>query len=379
MGSTVAPDVSDGEGRQVMSEAGSSDTVVELRDVSLDYGSHRVLDGFNLQVRKGELMALLGPSGSGKTTVIRTLAGFVSPAEGAVFLSGKNMTHVPAHKRGIGVVFQSYALFPHMTVADNLAYSLKVKRLGRAKIKQRCDELLELVRLEGQGAKRPAQLSGGQQQRVALARALAMNPEVLLLDEPLSNLDANLRRDVGEEIRRLQRGTGSTAIMVTHDRQEAFGMADRIAVLRDGRIEQMGSPRDLYASPVSSFMARFVGEANLVRGTVIQVNSEDGLLTVSTAMGALRGVGSAAHGEAVQVLIRPEDLRFEETTQDRGLRGRVEETFYYGSTFVVTVEVAGERLSVVTSGSSASVPEEGQSVHLSVDHSDCLVLATDGS
>jgi spermidine/putrescine transport system ATP-binding protein len=375
MRSTIAPDVGSGEGLNAMSEKAD---VVELRDVSLDYGSHRVLDRFNLRVRRGELVALLGPSGSGKTTVIRTLAGFLAPAEGAVLLSGRDVTRVPAHRRGVGVVFQSYALFPHMSVVDNLAYSLKVKRMRRAAIKRRCDELLELVRLEGQGAKRPAQLSGGQQQRVALARALAMDPEVLLLDEPLSNLDANLRRDVGEEIRRLQRGTGTTAILVTHDRQEAFGMADRIAVLRDGSIEQLGSPRDLYTKPTSAFMARFVGEANLVHGTVTGVDPGDDLLTVSTAMGAMRGVGDAARGDAVQVLIRPEDLQFVE--QDAApLRGRLAEVFYYGSNLVATVEVAGQRLSVVTSGSSARVPEPGETVSLSVSSSDCLVLAADGS
>jgi ABC-type Fe3+/spermidine/putrescine transport system ATPase subunit len=375
MGSTIAPDVRSDEGLKVMSENAD---VVELRDVSLHFGSHRVLDGFNLRVRQGELVALLGPSGSGKTTVIRTLAGFLTPSEGAVLLSGREVTHVPAHKRGIGVVFQSYALFPHMNVVDNLAYSLKVKRLGRAAIKRRCHELLELVRLEGVGAKRPAQLSGGQQQRVALARALAMDPKVLLLDEPLSNLDANLRRDVGEEIRRLQRSTGTTAILVTHDRQEAFGMADRIAVLRDGRIEQLGSPRELYTKPASAFMARFVGEANLVHGTVTEADSGDGLLTVSTAMGALRGVGDAAQGNTVQVLIRPEDLQF--AAQDAGpIHGRLVETFYYGSNLVATVDVAGQRLSVVTTGSSAQVPEAGETVWLTVSSTDCVVLAEDGS
>ena len=373
MSSIVAPDTASGEGRQPTS-ADARDCVVEFRKISVDYGSHRVLDGFSLQVARGELIALLGPSGSGKTTVIRTMAGFLAPVEGAVLLSGRDVTHVPPHKRGVGVVFQSYALFPHMTVTDNLAYSLKVKGLGRAQIKRRCEELLELVRLQGLGNKKPGRLSGGQQQRVALARALAMDPDVLLLDEPLSNLDANLRRDVGEEIRRLQQNTGTTAILVTHDRQEAFGMADRIAVLRDGRIEQLGTPRDLYQRPATPFMAKFVGEANLVPGKVVEVASDGGLVTLSTAMGTLRGSGSANLGSSVQLLIRPEDLRYAESAATGTLHGTMKETFYYGSSLVATVEVFGQALSVVSSGSGVSAPQPGQQVYLSVRDSDCVVI-----
>lgn len=375
MSAMLAPDVASEEGQQPMSEE-TRDSVVEFREISVDYGSHRVLDDFSLQVARGELVALLGPSGSGKTTAIRTLAGFLTPIEGTVLLSGRDVTHVPPHKRGVGVVFQSYALFPHMSVTDNLAYSLKVKGIGRVQIKRRCEELLELVRLQGLGDKKPGRLSGGQQQRVALARALAMDPDVLLLDEPLSNLDANLRRDVGEEIRRLQQSTGTTAILVTHDRQEAFGMADRIAVLRNGRIEQLGTPRDLYRRPATSFMAQFVGEANLIPAKVVEVDPTGGMLAVSTAMGTLRGSGTADLGSAVELLIRPEDLRFEDSAHGGTLQGTLRETFYYGSTLVASVEVAGQSLSVVSSGSGVTTPEPGQLVHLSVKDSDCVVIST---
>ena len=354
------------------------DLVVELRGISLDYGAHRVLDGFDLQVARGELVALLGPSGSGKTTVIRTLAGFLNPADGSVLVSGKDVTRVPPHKRGIGVVFQSYALFPHMTVADNLAYSMKVKRLGRTEIKRRCEELLELVQLQGQGGKKPSRLSGGQQQRVALARALAMDPEVLLLDEPLSNLDANLRRDVGAEMRRLQQKTGTTSIMVTHDRQEAFGMADRIAVLRDGRIEQLGTPRELYRNPHTRFMAEFVGEANLVSGKVVDIEAGTGVATVETALGVIRGVGAAEVGASVVLLIRPEDLSFGTQPMASTLRGAVRESFYYGSNLVVSVDVDGQVVSLVATGSSVAVPTAGEMVDVSVQVADCIVLPGEG-
>ena len=348
--------------------------VVELRNITADYGSQQVLKDFDLTVARGELMALLGPSGSGKTTVLRTLAGFLTPSAGSVVLSRRDITHVPVHKRRIGVVFQSYALFPHMTVTQNLAYSMKVRKLGRNHIQRRCSELLELVRLQGLGDKKPGRLSGGQQQRVALARALAMDPEVLLLDEPLSNLDANLRRDVGAEIRRLQRDTGTTAIMVTHDRQEAFGMADRIAVLRDGRIEQLGSARELYRTPATRFMAEFVGEANLLDGEVGPPEGErPQYSTVTTRAGTFCARGSADPGDKVSLMFRPEDLRLGTDGENR-MRGRVQGSFYFGSNLVVTVDVDGTPVSLVASGSSAVAPESGHTVDLSVSPDDCVVL-----
>jgi putative spermidine/putrescine transport system ATP-binding protein len=370
----LATNVSDVPAEELVAMAEQDrDTVVELRGITLDYGTHRVLEGFDLEVARGELVALLGPSGSGKTTVIRTLAGFLTPTEGSLLVGGHDVTRVPPHKRGIGVVFQSYALFPHMTVSQNLAYSMKVKRVGRTQIKRRCKELLELVRLEDQGTKKPGRLSGGQQQRVALARALAMDPEVLLLDEPLSNLDANLRRDVGAEIRRLQKETGTTSIMVTHDRQEAFGMADRIAVLRDGRIEQLGTPRELYRNPQTKFMAEFVGEANLIPGTV-RDSDHAGLVTVQTGIGLIRATGAATVGAQVTLLIRPEDLSVGEPESGSTFRGVIRESFYYGSNLVIDVDVDGQQVSVVSSGSSAVPPTAGQAVQLSASAEDCLVL-----
>ncbi|WGW11480.1 ABC transporter ATP-binding protein [Saxibacter everestensis] len=357
--------------------ADPSETVVELRGVSLDYGNNRVLDHFDLRVQRGELVALLGPSGSGKTTVIRTIAGFLDPSEGQVLLAGSDVTYKPAHRRGVGVVFQSYALFPHLSVFDNIAYPLRGRRVGRSALKKRCDELIELVRLGDQEHKKPAKLSGGQQQRVALARALAMDPEVLLLDEPLSNLDANLRRDVGEEIRRLQQRTNTTAIMVTHDRQEAFGMADRIAVLRGGKIEQLGTPRELYRSPATRFLAEFVGESNIVVGRIISTESdgEKSRVLIDSEIGELRVDGSGSPGKIVEILIRPEDLSFQaDATGLNTITATLKETFYYGSNVVATVQAGNKQLSLIASGSSFVPPDIGHQVRLSIEPGDCILL-----
>jgi spermidine/putrescine ABC transporter ATP-binding subunit len=360
--------------------ARSDPTSVALNDITVRYGRNTVLDGLDLEVPRGEFLALLGPSGSGKTTVLRTIAGFIRPAAGAVVLSGVDVTDRPPNKRGIGVVFQSYALFPHMSVHDNIAYPLKARGMKRSAITLRCEELLELVRLPGLGAVRPSRLSGGQQQRVALARALAMEPELLLLDEPLSNLDANLRVDVGAEIRRLQQQTGTTAIMVTHDRREAFSMADRIAVLRGGRIEQLGSPADLYRQPNSRFMAEFVGEANFLPGTVIDRIAEQAV--IDTAIGRLEVVTTAAPGAEVDVLVRPEDIRLiDAETPDAAVavEARVVRAAYFGSSVAVNVAVGGVELSVVASGSVHNVPAAGSTVRIAVRADECVVMPAGGS
>jgi putative spermidine/putrescine transport system ATP-binding protein len=365
-------------------EGSGADAVLRMHGVSVDYGDHRVLHRLDLAVGSGELIALLGPSGSGKTTAIRAVAGFQQPSEGEILLRGQDLTRVPVHRRNIGMVFQSYALFPHLSVQDNIAYPMKVKKMGRARIRQRCDELVELVQLIGHAHKRPSGLSGGQQQRVALARALAMDPELLLLDEPLSNLDANLRREVGEEIRRLQQRTGTTAIMVTHDRQEAFGMADRIAVLQDGRIAQFDTPQAVYRRPVSRFMAEFVGEANLLPGTVVGPTGtgSDGRSVVRTDVGELRVTGAPRPGANITVLVRPEGLLVL-PSDDRPpadahvLDAVVRESFYYGSSVVARVEVRGTRMEVVASGAASEVLTAGAPVRLAVRPQDCVALPDD--
>lgn len=329
----------------------SNSPMMEFRDIAVDYGSSRVLEGFNLKVNKGELLALLGPSGSGKTTALRTIGGFIYPSHGELVIGGRDVSGLPPERREVGIVFQSYALFPHMTVFDNIEYALRIRGVSRPARRKKAESLIELVRLGGHGDKKPARLSGGQQQRVALARALALEPQVLLLDEPLSNLDANLRKDVGEEIRRLQLNSELTALMVTHDRQEAFGMADRIAVLRDGQIEQLGTPSDLYRHPCSNFIAGFVGQANLLTATVSEVSSSSiGIDTFCGSIEVPKGPYEFVSGTETQMLIRPEALRLNPGAGHVTFQTTVLESFYYGSSSHLEIESGGHELQMTISG-----------------------------
>jgi len=239
---------------------------VDIRNVALAYGATQVLRDISLAIRPGEFFALLGPSGSGKTTLLRLIAGFNQHQKGEVLIDGRDVTGVPPYQRDVGMVFQSYALWPHMTVDDNVAFGLEERRVPRAQVRERVKAALDMVGLAGYGARRPGQLSGGQQQRVALARTLAIEPQVLLLDEPLSNLDAKLRVQTRQELRRLQQRLGITTIFVTHDQEEALTTCDRIAVMDQGVIQQVGTPYELFDHPVNRFVAGFVGSANIVRG-----------------------------------------------------------------------------------------------------------------
>lgn len=242
----------------------SEDRFLELRQVASTYGATQVLKGIDLSVKKGEFVALLGASGCGKTTLLRLLAGFVSPSQGAVSISGRDITRLPPDRRGMALMFQSYALWPHMTVAQNIGYGLKLRKPASAEIAAKVEAVQALLGLQGLGQRKPAALSGGQRQRVALARALVIDPEILLLDEPLSNLDARIRLTVRHELRALQQRLGITAIHVTHDREEAMVMADRIVILNGGQIAQQGKPEDVYNQPASSFVAAFMGAENLL-------------------------------------------------------------------------------------------------------------------
>jgi putative spermidine/putrescine transport system ATP-binding protein len=246
----------------------ASPTALEVREARVFYGAHCVLDGVSLGAAGGEFIALLGSSGCGKTTLLRAICGFVTVTSGAIWVGGRDITHLPPDKRNIAMVFQSYALWPHMTVAQNMAYGLKLRRVSRAEIAERIAALLAMLRLEGLGERKVTALSGGQRQRVALGRALAINPQILLLDEPLSNLDARIREEVRHEIKTLQQDLGITTVHVTHDRQEAMVMADRIAILDAGHIAQIGTPEEIYNRPNSPFVAGFMGASNVVPLTV---------------------------------------------------------------------------------------------------------------
>jgi putative spermidine/putrescine transport system ATP-binding protein len=254
-------------------------TELRLAGLTKRYGQSLAVDGVSLDIAAGEMVVLLGPSGCGKTTTLRMIAGFVAPTEGDILIDGRSIVATPVHARQMGMVFQSYALFPHMSIAANVGFGLEMRGMPAVARRARVDEMLRLVRLEQFADRRPAQLSGGQQQRVALARALAIEPRLLLLDEPLSNLDASLRQDMAREIRLLQQRRNLTAIMVTHDQTEAMSMADRLVVMRDGHVQQVGTQEDLYEHPASPFVATFIGRSNLLHGRVseaFRVRLEDG-------------------------------------------------------------------------------------------------------
>ncbi|WP_416960559.1 ABC transporter ATP-binding protein [Streptomyces sp. Agncl-13] len=303
---------------------------VEFRGLRREFGPTVALDGLDLTVRPGEFLALLGPSGCGKTTALRMLAGFEHPTSGEVLVDGKDVTDVPAHRRDAGMVFQSYSLFPHLNALDNVAFGLRMRKVNKAERRFRANELLHLVGLGDKGESFPHQLSGGQQQRVALARALALQPRVLLLDEPLSALDAKVRLSLREEIRRLQQELGITTLFVTHDQEEALSIADRVAVMRAGKLEQCAAPAELYGRPATAFVAEFVGTMSRLPGQL-----SDGVVEV---LGQRLPVdGEAPAGPEVDVLVRPEAIHVH---ADAAGDARVVATAFLGSVVRLTVQLA---------------------------------------
>jgi len=321
---------------------------VRLENIGKRYGEIWAVRHVDLEIAKGEFYTLLGPSGCGKTTLLRTIAGFVSPDEGAVFLDGDSVTHMPPWRRNLGMVFQNYALWPHMTVFDNVAFGLKERKIPRREIAPRVMEALEQVGLKGTEGRRPSQLSGGQQQRVALARTLVIQPRVLLLDEPLSNLDAKLRQEMRIELLKLQRDIGLTTLYVTHDQEEALTLSTRIAVMNFGKVVQEGKPREIYESPRERFVADFVGKSNLFSGTIIR--SLDGLLEIHTEEGfeikAAPPPGDQSPRESHKVLlyVRPEAIELVESVDEppklNRITGRVAASAYQGSLVEYEIESA---------------------------------------
>jgi ABC-type Fe3+/spermidine/putrescine transport system ATPase subunit len=314
---------------------------ISVNGLSKRFGANVVVDRATFDIGEGELFTLLGPSGCGKTTLLRLIAGFYAPDEGEVRFDGRVVNRVPPHERGIGMVFQNYALWPHMTVFENAAYGLKLRKLAKAEIEGRIRGVLEKVKLAGLEARYPGQLSGGQQQRVALARALVLNPKILLLDEPLSNLDAKIRVQVRAEIRKLQKELGITTVYVTHDQEEALTLSDRIAVFNQGRVFQVGPPKELYERPANRFVADFIGINNLIDGVV---QSAGDFLRVKTALGELRALPEKRFkaGDRCVVSIRPENASLGETG-DNIVRGRIAFAAYLGNTLRYDVD-AGQGL-----------------------------------
>jgi ABC-type Fe3+/spermidine/putrescine transport system ATPase subunit len=310
----------------------SDQTLIEVRGVTKRFGVLEVLRNLSLRIVKGELLTLLGESGSGKTTLLRLIAGFEQPSSGEIWMEGERLDVAPAHKRRVNTVFQHYALFPHLSVRDNVAYGLRVKNTPKNEIGERVDDALGMVKMTEFAEARPSRLSGGQQQRVALARALVNRPQLLLLDEPLSALDANLRKDMQSELKALQREVGITFLFVTHDQEEAMALSDRVALLRNGALEQIAGPREIYAHPATAYTARFIGQTNLLRGHI-----ENGMVTC----GALSWPMPAGDGAAFFSL-RPEAIGLASDTADSWprvrFRGRIRQQIYGGSTELLEID-----------------------------------------
>lgn len=336
-------------------------------------GQVTAVDHVSIEIEKGELVTLLGPSGCGKTTTLRLIAGFEFPTQGTIRLDGQIINQEPPHKRNMSMVFQSYAIFPHLNVFENIAYGLNVQRLPKAQVRDRVARALVLVELTGLENRAPNQLSGGQQQRVALARALVMEPKVLLMDEPLSNLDAKLREQMRTEIRRIQRRLGITTVYVTHDQTEAMTLSDRIVVMNEGRIEQIGSPTEIYRCPRTRFVADFIGRANFVEGTVCDRYAGrlvlDALGTTLTVMAPEADLGP---GAAVTLLIRPEMVEIDPPQGQ--VEGIVRRATYLGNVIEYDVEVAGRLLALARHDPRHSmIHAEGQTVRLRFLE-DCLYV-----
>ncbi|MCS6992485.1 MAG: ABC transporter ATP-binding protein [Anaerolineales bacterium] len=316
---------------------------LELIHLHKSFGHSVAVQDFNLSVQPGEFVSFLGPSGCGKTTTLRMIAGFELPTSGVITLDGRDLTYTPPNKRNVGMVFQSYALFPNMTVAQNVGYGLKIAGKPKAEIAARVQQMLALIQMEKFAARYPYQLSGGQQQRVALARALAIRPQVLLLDEPLSALDAKIRLELRQEIRRIQRQLGITTIYVTHDQEEALSLSDRIVVMSQGKIEQVGTPTEIYNEPATEFVAQFVGHINLLPVEIL--SPAEGLVRLGNQV--LRA-GRFGHlnGKAVRLAVRPEELNPGRVDGLNNLSGRVESVTYLGSIVRIRLEVEGHLLAL---------------------------------
>ncbi|HET7885734.1 MAG TPA: ABC transporter ATP-binding protein [Bradyrhizobium sp.] len=357
-----------------------TDAAVSFDGVTKTFGEVKALDNVSLAVGRGEFMTLLGPSGCGKTTLLKLAAGFLGPDGGSVNIDGNCVNEVPTYKREIGMMFQNYALFPHMSVADNIAYGLKTRRVARADIRKRVAEALALVKLSGMDERKPKQLSGGQQQRVALARALVINPTVLLLDEPFSALDKNLRGSMQIELRDIQRKLGLTTIFVTHDQSEALSLSDRVAVMSEGKIRQLGTPLDIYREPADRFVASFVGDANRLRGELVSVAGLEAVITlggIQITVPAGR-IGAATPSTSIDLFVRPERLRIVAPDETATMTGRIVAQTYHGGhvDLQIACSACGDDLLLVrSSGDRAMIHlPPGTEVGISIDPDGCAAF-----
>ena len=348
---------------------------VTFRAVEKRFGSLRAVYPTDVEVKPSEFLTLLGPSGSGKTTLLNIAAGYVAPDKGSIWIGMRDVTLEPARRRNIGMVFQNYALFPHLSVFENVAYGLRVRKVQREEIRRRATAALEMVQLAAQGERSVRTLSGGQQQRVALARALVIEPDVLLMDEPLGALDRQLRKQVQLEIRRLHQQLGRTTVYVTHDQEEALVMSDRIGVMSAGRVEQIGTPRELYESPCNAFVAGFLGESNLIEGAVIERSDDRARLAVpslgTTMTGRMRS--EVRVGDRATALLRPEVL-YLDLESNAGLPARIVEVVFLGELIAVRLTLRDGRELWCRRIASGTWPRKGQDVCIGWREEDVLIL-----
>ncbi|UVK50182.1 ABC transporter ATP-binding protein (plasmid) [Mesorhizobium sp. AR02] len=357
------------------------DTFLKFSDVQKTYdGKTLVVKNLNLDIARGEFLTMLGPSGSGKTTTLMMLAGFEVPTRGRILLDGRPIDNLPPHKRDIGMVFQNYALFPHMTVEENLAFPLKVRKLGKAQTEAKVKRTLEMVQLGAYGKRLPGQLSGGQQQRVALARALCFDPKLVLMDEPLGALDKQLRDQMQHEIRHLHKALGVTIVYVTHDQGEALTMSDRVAVFNDGIVQQLGSPADLYELPQNAFVAQFVGDNNLLRGTVAATDGANCTVEiVGTGNVQALAINAKSAGRPAMIALRPERIHLDPSpgSLPNIFSARVEELIYLGDHLRIRVAVGVHTLEIKLPNSGSGVQlQPGHQVTVGWRTEDCRALDT---
>jgi putative spermidine/putrescine transport system ATP-binding protein len=335
---------------------------LSLQGLSKSYGKVTALNDFNLSVAQGEFISLLGPSGCGKTTTLQLLAGFVQPSAGDILLNGKSITHLPPNERGLGIVFQSYALFPHMTVRENVSFGLEMRRMDAAERVERVNRILAMVQLDSYAERYPRDLSGGQRQRVALARAIVIEPPVLLLDEPLSNLDAKLREAMQFELRRIQRKLGTTTLMVTHDQAEALSISDRVVVMDNGRIQQIGAPHAVYESSDSRFVSTFVGKTNFLKATV-----RDRMLHLGSNIQIQINESLGPEGSELTLSIRPEKLKFALASDTKRLKVEIKERFFLGNLWLYRVESELGELEVSCINDGTTPKHELSTAHITWD------------
>ncbi len=351
---------------------------LELSGVRKEFPTHVAVQGFDLEVPKGDFVSLLGPSGCGKTTTLRMIAGFELPTAGSISIDGEDISRTSPHARNVGMVFQSYALFPNMNVADNIGFGLRVRHLAKDAIRRKVAELLELIHLSGKGGQYPYELSGGMQQRVALARALAIEPRVLLLDEPLSALDAKIRVSLRQEIRSIQRQLGITTVYVTHDQEEALSLSDTVVVMSEGRVEQVGPPATIYGAPATGFVARFVGQLNVLDATVVDAGTGQVSIGGQTVRLGRRSIPGSANGARLSVAIRPEAIALDgPEAPTEQLEGIIDDVQFLGPVIRVRLLLDGDAGTILFDSFNrpgSGQPEQGRRITVRFPGSACMLL-----